>query len=112
LFSPSTFLSWQLPEEFFEKTEADLPNVDLLIVAGSAIAHRKRTAPHNRFTIAQSIGVLCCCAGTSLTVGPANSVVYRVPKHTVRLLVNNEPVGEELGIEYGSKATRDVFAQV
>lgn len=80
---PTTVLfGGQLPEEFFTLTAADLPDVDLLIVAG-----------------------------TSLNVGPANGIVERVAKHTTRLLVNDEPVGEELGIQFGSNAKRDVFAQ-
>ena len=48
---------------------------------------------------------------TGRTVGPANSVVELVPRRTLRLTVNNEPVGEDLGIVYGSEATRDVFGQ-
>ena len=29
----------------------------------------------------------------------------------MRLIVNNEPVGKELGVEYGASATRDVFGE-
>lgn len=41
----------------------------------------------------------------------ANSLVELVPRSTLRLLINNEPVGQELGIKFGPKAKRDVFAQ-
>ena len=71
-----------LPEEFFTRSEEDLPGTDLLIVAG-----------------------------TSLVVSPANTLVYRVPKDAQRVVVNNEPVGQQLGIDYGSNAERDYFAQ-
>lgn len=71
-----------LPEEFFHRVVEDIPTVDLLIVVG-----------------------------TSLTVAPANSLVYRVPPTAVRFIVNNEPVGERLGIQYGDDSRRDVFAQ-
>ena len=71
-----------LPEEFFERSEQDLPDADLLIVAG-----------------------------TSLVVGPANSLVYNVPESAKRVIVNNEQVGEDLGIEYGPDAERDFFAK-
>lgn len=71
-----------LPSEFFEKTETDLDNVDLLLIVG-----------------------------TSLVVSPANSVVYRVPEDCVRVIVNTEKVGQELGIVYDSKEEghRDFF---
>jgi NAD-dependent deacetylase sirtuin 2 len=79
---PTTVLfQGQLPDAFFERADEDMPGCDLLIVAG-----------------------------TSLIVGPANSLVQRVPKTTLRLLINNEPVGHELGIQFGTKAKRDVFA--
>lgn len=48
-------------------------------------------------------------AGTSLTVGPANSVVARVPETCARVVVNMEPVGAHLGVQYGAQAVRDVF---
>ena len=70
------------PEEFFVKTEIDLPQADLLIVAG-----------------------------TSLVVSPANSIVYRVNESCKRLIVNDQPVGEELGIDYSGSSTRDYFAE-
>ena len=72
-----------LPEEFFERIEEDLPSTDLLIVAG-----------------------------TSLVVSPANSLVYRVPDSTYRVVINNEEVGKELGIDYSiADNKRDYFAQ-
>lgn len=75
-----------LPAEFFERASEDLPHVDLLLVAG-----------------------------TSLVVSPANSLVYNVPESTMRAVINNEPVGRELGIEYGSDSMggvgRDFFAK-
>ena len=39
-----------------------------------------------------------------------NTVASEVPGHTLRLIVNREPVGEELGIRY-VQPKRDVFAQ-
>ena len=83
LVKPTTVLFGRsLPMEFFERIDEDLPNVDLLIVAG-----------------------------TSLVVSPANSVVYKVPSHTHRVIINKEPVGRDLGIEYGSPSSRDCFLQ-
>ena len=70
-----------LPSEFFERIQEDLPLVDLLIVAG-----------------------------TSLVVSPANSVVFSVPDTTIRVVVNREPVGAELGVDYSVNAKRDFFA--
>ena len=54
---------------------------------------------------------LLIVAGTSLVVSPANSLVYKVPDTTVRVVINNEPVGQELGIDYSSGAKRDFFAK-
>ena len=71
-----------LPKVFFEKVPEDVKDVDLLIVIG-----------------------------TSLKVAPANSLVWRVPRSALRLLVNREPVGEHLGMAYGDDAERDVFAE-
>ena len=84
LVKPTTVLFGRnLPMEFFERVEQDLPKVDLLIVAG-----------------------------TSLVVSPANSVVYKVPDSTHRVIVNMEKVGEDLGIEYSDrKDSRDWFLQ-
>lgn len=78
---PSTVLfGSSLPREFFEQAQSECPTADLLIVAG-----------------------------TSLVVSPANGVVQMVPKDCPRLVVNNEPVGEDLGIRYDEATTRDVF---
>jgi hypothetical protein len=72
LVKPSTVLFGRnLPVEFFQRAQEDLPTLDLLIVAG-----------------------------TSLVVSPANSLVYQAPETTCRVIVNREPVGQELGIEY------------
>jgi len=71
-----------LPQEFFVNVPNDLPNADLLIVIG-----------------------------TSLCVGPANSLVYRVPLTALRVVVNAEEVGHMLGIQYDEDAPRDYFAQ-
>jgi NAD-dependent SIR2 family protein deacetylase len=72
-----------LPREFFEKLPGDTEAVDLLIVIG-----------------------------TSLRVAPANSLVWRVPKSTLRVLINREPEGMHLGMEFDPNETkRDYFAQ-
>jgi len=74
LVKPSTVLFGRnLPSEFFELSQVDLPTCDLLLVAG-----------------------------TSLVVSPANTLVYdgRLPESTLRVIVNRDPVGMELGIEY------------
>ena len=71
-----------MPTEFFECIEKDLPSADLLLIAG-----------------------------TSLVVSPANSLVYRVPNSTYRVVINNERVGKELGIDYSPDAERDCFIQ-
>jgi NAD-dependent SIR2 family protein deacetylase len=71
-----------LPQEFFDRVPQDISNVDLLIVIG-----------------------------TSLAVAPANTLVFRIPPTALRVVVNDEPVGWRLGIEYGSHSKRDYFAQ-
>lgn len=72
LVKPKTVLFGRnLPKRFFQCIENDLDQVDLLIIAG-----------------------------TSLVVSPANSIVYQVPESTIRVIVNYEPVGKELGIQY------------
>lgn len=79
LVKPTTVLFGRsLPTEFFEYSEQDLPKLDILIVAG-----------------------------TSLVVSPANSLVYRVPETTKRILINRDLVGGELGLGDGR---RDWFA--
>ena len=68
--------------KFFEHVPDDVSNVDLMIVIG-----------------------------TSLRVAPANSLVWRVPKSSMRLLVNREEVGWHLGMHFGENAERDFFAE-
>eukprot|EP00522_Entomoneis_paludosa_P008149 CAMPEP_0172453270 /NCGR_PEP_ID=MMETSP1065-20121228/10673_1 /TAXON_ID=265537 /ORGANISM="Amphiprora paludosa, Strain CCMP125" /LENGTH=779 /DNA_ID=CAMNT_0013205449 /DNA_START=165 /DNA_END=2504 /DNA_ORIENTATION=+ len=68
-----------LPKVFFENVGPDVKDVDLLIVIG-----------------------------TSLKVAPANSLVWRVPKSAMRLLVNRETVGEHLGLDFDD-GKRDFF---
>jgi NAD-dependent SIR2 family protein deacetylase len=58
-----------LPKQFFENVPNDVKEVDLLLIFG-----------------------------TSLKVAPANSLVWRVPKSAMRVLVNREIVGEHLGL--------------
>jgi NAD-dependent deacetylase sirtuin 2 len=70
-----------LPQRFFELVPQDIDDVDLLLVLG-----------------------------TSLKVAPANSLVYRVPKTCMRVIVNRDPVGISLGMQYGDFAERDYFA--
>lgn len=83
LVKPSTVLYGRsLPSEFFEKVPEDLETLDLLIIAG-----------------------------TSLTVAPANQLVYSVPDETIRVVVDVNPVGQELGIDYSATPARDFFAQ-
>jgi NAD-dependent SIR2 family protein deacetylase len=72
LVKPTTVLFGRpLPSEFFERTQEDMPHMDLLIVAG-----------------------------TSLVVSPANSLVYQCEDRAIRVVVNQDPVGQDLGIEY------------
>jgi len=71
-----------LPKVFFQNASQDIPHVDLLIVIG-----------------------------TSLAVAPANSLIVRVPKTAMRVVVNQEPVGFQLGIDYSDEAERDFFAK-
>lgn len=80
---PATVLySSPLPRDFFNKVDLDFPGeVDVLFVVG-----------------------------TSLTVSPANMLVNAVSDECFRVIVNREPVGEDLGIEY-KNPTRDVFLQ-
>jgi NAD-dependent deacetylase sirtuin 2 len=76
-----------LPPEFSSLAAQDMPQCDLLIVAG-----------------------------TSLTVAPANGLVSRVRDDCARVVINREPVGIELGLDVGKVAQqkeledgRDVF---
>lgn len=70
-----------MPKEFHARTAEDLPQCDLLIIMG-----------------------------TSLTVAPANSLVYRIPPTCLRMVMNNEKVGRRLGIDYTENSIRDCFA--
>ena len=70
-----------MPADFHMKAAQDLPDCDLLIIMG-----------------------------TSLTVAPANSLVYRIPPTALRMVMNNEPVGRRLGIDYSEESLRDVWA--
>mmetsp|Transcript_13690 Transcript_13690/g.15208 ORF Transcript_13690/g.15208 Transcript_13690/m.15208 type:complete len:476 (+) Transcript_13690:98-1525(+) len=70
-----------LPKVFFENVPRDLKNVDLLIVIG-----------------------------TSLDVAPANTLVFRVPKSSMRLLINRERVGWQVGLDVDEE-DRDFFGQ-
>jgi NAD-dependent SIR2 family protein deacetylase len=89
LVKPTTVLFGRnLPSQFFKCAQKDLPTMDLLIVAG-----------------------------TSLVVSPANSLVDQCPDFTIRVVVNQEPVGQSLGIVYNDVRSnddgdmRDFFAQ-
>jgi len=70
-----------LPKEFFQKVPMDTQNVDLLVIIG-----------------------------TSLGVAPANSLVWRVPKKCMRVLINREPVGWHLGLDF-EESKRDFFGR-
>lgn len=69
-----------LPPDFFENVVNDVQDVDLLLIIG-----------------------------TSLKVAPANSLVWRVPRSAMRVLINREMVGEHLGMDF-DQGERDVFA--
>jgi len=71
----------RLPEVFFENVPNDVKDIDLLLILG-----------------------------TSLAVAPANSLVMRIPRSSMRVLMNREPVGWHLGLDYDSN-DRDYFAQ-
>jgi NAD+-dependent protein deacetylase sirtuin 2 len=72
-----------LPKKFFECIPRDAKDVDLLIVIG-----------------------------TSLRVAPANSLVWRVPRSAMRVLINRESAGTHLGMQFDPDLTkRDYFAQ-
>lgn len=83
LVKPTTVLFGRsLPEKFFRCHLQDLSDADLLIIAG-----------------------------TSLVVSPANSLAYLAPESTIRVVVNLQPVGSDLGIDYSGSSPRDFFAQ-
>jgi NAD-dependent SIR2 family protein deacetylase len=71
----------RLPEIFFERVPRDVEDIDLLIVMG-----------------------------TSLAVAPANSIVWRVPRSAMRVLINRHCVGRHLGLDCQSN-DRDYFAR-
>jgi len=71
----------RLPEVFFENVPNDVKDIDLLLILG-----------------------------TSLAVAPANSLVMRIPRSSMRVLMNREPVGWHLGLDYDSN-DRDFFAE-
>jgi NAD-dependent SIR2 family protein deacetylase len=70
----------RLPEVFFQNVPEDIKNIDLLLIFG-----------------------------TSLAVAPANSLVCRIPKSSMRVLINREAVGWHLGLDYETN-DRDYFA--
>jgi NAD-dependent SIR2 family protein deacetylase len=83
LVKPATVLFGRsLPLEFFERAQEDIPNLDLLLIMG-----------------------------TSLVVSPANSLASNVPASTIRVVINVEPVGDFLGIDYSDRNPnkRDLF---
>eukprot|EP00536_Pseudo-nitzschia_multiseries_P010322 jgi/Psemu1/326008/estExt_fgenesh1_pg.C_3090016 len=71
----------RLPEVFFNNVPPDVRKTDLLLVLG-----------------------------TSLAVAPANSLVMRIPRSSMRVLMNREPVGWRLGFDSESNE-RDFFAE-
>mmetsp|Transcript_9624 Transcript_9624/g.9690 ORF Transcript_9624/g.9690 Transcript_9624/m.9690 type:complete len:176 (+) Transcript_9624:572-1099(+) len=79
---PNTVLyGTQLPNSFFNNIKSDFPNhCDLLLVAG-----------------------------TSLTVSPACDLVFQVSECTPRAVVDRNPVGMHLGLDYMSSNSRDMF---
>lgn len=81
---PDTVLyGGSLPSRFFECLESDREEVDILVIAG-----------------------------TSLTVSPANSVPYHVKESCVRVVMNAEPVGQDLGIDCRNVPySRDLYVE-
>lgn len=84
LVKPSTVLFGRnLPMDFWAASEEDQHKLDLLIVAG-----------------------------TSLAVAPANMMVHNIEEDKPRVIINLDPVGHELGIDYSdSENNRDLFLQ-
>ena len=80
LVKPSTVLFGRsLPRRFFEQLPRDAPKWDVLLILG-----------------------------TSLLVSPANSVVTEVnTNRTLRVVINREPVGTELGLEFTAEEEPD-----
>ncbi|CAK9036184.1 NAD-dependent protein deacetylase sirtuin-2 (Regulatory protein SIR2 homolog 2) (SIR2-like protein 2) [Durusdinium trenchii] len=81
---PSTVLYGRpLPRRFFELIDEDFPvSVDLLFVVG-----------------------------TSLTVSPANMIPGEADAACPRVIVNNEPVGADIGIAYAADASEATVSQ-
>ena len=80
LVKPTTVLYGRsLPGEFFERVPEDLKQVDILFIVG-----------------------------TSLTVSPANQLVSLCGESTLRVLVNRDLVGQDLGFA-PSKNINDIF---
>jgi len=72
-----------LPEAFFHNVPRDVKDIDLFLVMG-----------------------------TSLRVAPANSLVWRIPRSALRVLVNREEVGIHLGMDFDPETSkRDYFAK-
>jgi NAD+-dependent protein deacetylase sirtuin 2 len=71
----------KLPDVFFNSIPGDVKDVDLLIIMG-----------------------------TSLAVAPANSIVWKIPKSAMRVLINRESVGGHLGFDRHNN-DRDFFAR-
>jgi len=82
LKSKTVLFGGQLPSTFFDALQADLPRADLVLVAG-----------------------------TSLVVSPANAVAARAPPGAVRVVLNNERVGEDLGLRFDGGGREDVFLE-
>merc|ERR1711998_772731 len=80
---PTTVLYGRsLPSEFFELKQQDLPEVDLLIIAG-----------------------------TSLTVGPANTVALDAEEDTIRMLINQDDApARAIGMQLDSGPRTDILA--
>mmetsp|Transcript_10632 Transcript_10632/g.17474 ORF Transcript_10632/g.17474 Transcript_10632/m.17474 type:complete len:311 (-) Transcript_10632:162-1094(-) len=71
-----------LPDKFFDSCEEDFPQA--VATTNSAISDVD----------------LLLVVGTSLTVSPANSLVYMVPADCPRVVVNTIPVGEDMGLNF------------
>mmetsp|Transcript_2331 Transcript_2331/g.5003 ORF Transcript_2331/g.5003 Transcript_2331/m.5003 type:complete len:500 (+) Transcript_2331:190-1689(+) len=71
----------KLPEVFFRNVPKDVKDIDLLLVLG-----------------------------TSLAVAPACSLVMRIPRSSMRVLMNREPVGGNVGLDFEHN-DRDYFAE-
>ena len=70
----------KLPDSVFENVDADFETADLLIIMG-----------------------------TSLTVHPACNFVNNVRPSTYKLVINNQCVGENLGLCFENKKSKDAI---